>query len=53
MFVLLDIIGGARLNYVYQINKVGRNDFEITGLKTVNSAKSKLVIVANDEKLSL
>lgn len=50
--MLVNIIEGAILKthyaYVYKIEKVSGNYLKVTGIKIVNSAKSKFVIVNND-----
>lgn len=56
-FTLFDIIGGAKLKkhytYVYEINEVDGNDLEVTEHKAINSAKSKFLMIDNEEILSL
>lgn len=57
MFLLFDIIGDARYKthyaYVYTIDKDEEKDLKVSGFQTVNSAKSKIVTVDNNEYLSL
>ncbi|GBM84957.1 hypothetical protein AVEN_120222-2 [Araneus ventricosus] len=51
MFVLIDNVGDARMkahySYVCGIQEVDGGEYDITGLRITNSAKSKFVSVVN------
>ncbi|GBL92993.1 hypothetical protein AVEN_54631-1 [Araneus ventricosus] len=53
MFLLIDNIGGARMksdySYVCGIQEVDGGEYDLTGLRTTNLAKSKFVSVAKDQ----
>ncbi|GBM10163.1 hypothetical protein AVEN_258764-1 [Araneus ventricosus] len=52
LFVLIDNIGGARMkahySYVFGIQEVDGGEYDMTGLRTTNLAKSKFVSLVND-----
>ncbi|GBM88906.1 hypothetical protein AVEN_12515-1 [Araneus ventricosus] len=52
LFVLLDNVGGARMEVHYAhvgIQELKGGEYEIPGLRTTNLAKSKFVLVVNDQ----